>query len=210
MKVGEWTARPPAGSAGWWKRHPCGPRIAPTMVRAHHAAPGESSSRRGLSDGRRLFDSPHQGVEGRQSRTDYRTRAERVFDRPDEALKLRTMIREITGTRPAGQRMLEEENKRKKTDTSRDRNVSGRKIQLFDYQCEFAARPWLQGLVTVTRGVGRGVGRVVTRGTEATSTHHPARNLLMRASTSARGRPNRARLVSISRWMLCRRACGAS
>ena len=116
-----------------------------------------------------------------------------------EALEVRTMIREITGTRPAGQRMLEEE-KRKKTDTSRDRNVSGRKIQLFDYQCEFAARPWLQGLVTVTRGVGRGVGRVVTRGTEASSTHYPARNLLMRASTSARGRPKRMRLVAMRRW----------
>src|SRR5208283_2754495 len=69
------------------------------------------------------------------------------------------------GTGPARQRMLEKENKRKKTDTSRDRNVSERKIQLLDYEYEFAARPWLQGLVTVTRGVGRGVGRVVTRGT---------------------------------------------
>src|ERR1039458_4229176 len=209
MKAGEWTARPPAGSLGWGWSHRTGegndPAAKPVCgtPRAGRRAAAVVSFLRwlrcGLASGRprKRFELDRGTVPA--SRTAC-----------PEALKLRTMIREITGTRPAGQRMLEKENKRKKTDTSRDRNVSRRKIQLFDYQSEFAARPWLQGLVTVTRGVGRGVGRVVTRGTEANSTHSPARKLLMRASTSARGRPKRMRLVAMRRWGSDRRGGGAS
>jgi hypothetical protein len=69
---------------------------------------------------------------------------------------------------------------------------------------------WVRGMGTVYRVVHRGVGRVVHRGPGRRTTHQASRNFVMRASTSVLGRPNRKRLVPISRWALCRRGRGAS
>jgi hypothetical protein len=100
-------------------------------------------------------------------------------------------------------------NKQQHTQSGRKFAHRGKRISLKSRE-ESSGGLWVRGMGTVYRVVHRGVGRVVHRGPGKRTTHQASRNFVMRASTSVLGRPNRKRLVPISRWALCRRGRGAS
>lgn len=110
----------------------------------------------------------------------------------------------------ADQRTLETTTKANNNVFSRGRNPRKRKSYRIEISREFVRRLWIRAMDTVSIGVTLGVSIGSAGVGPENSPVQAPRNFRMRASTSARGRPKRMRLVAIKRCGLDRRARGAA
>ena len=210
LRLGKWTVRPPARPVGWGMRAPCGPRPQPPWQCSSRGAGGRTAVADYRTRAKRVSDSPHQGVDRREPR---RTigRAEGLFDSSDEALPPSVLAQD--SGRPGARKLQANKNKQQRIQ-SRPESARERKSYPIEMSREFVRRLWIRGMDTVTVGVTTGVSIGVSIGTAGVGperwTLQAPRNFRMRASTSARGRPKRMRLVAIRRCGLDRRARGAS